>query len=79
MDGKSRGKSKLKKGRIRDLSKAVAALAVTALLETAIQKVAEDPRVRTKAKALGKALQERARVAGRKVSQVARKATTRPA
>lgn len=63
MAGKSRHKSKRKKGRIRNLVKTVAALAATALLETAIQKAAEDPRVRRKAQALGRALQNRARVA----------------
>jgi hypothetical protein len=61
----------------RKLGKAVIALAATALLEKAIQKATEDPRVRRKAEALGKAVQKRARLAGKTLARVARSAGER--
>jgi hypothetical protein len=63
MAGKYHHKSKPIKGGIRNLMKTVAMLAAATLLETTIQKAAENPRVHRKAKALGKALQGQARVA----------------
>jgi hypothetical protein len=57
----------------RNLVKTAAALAATALVEKAIQKAAEDPRVRRKAKAVGKALKQRAKAAGKKITNVIRK------
>ena len=50
----------------RNLAKTAAALVATALLEKAIQKAAEDPRIRRKAKALAEALVKRAQAAGKK-------------
>ncbi len=57
----------------RNLAKTVAVLAATALVEKAIQKAAEDPRVRRKAKAIGKALKKRAKAAGKKIARVIKK------
>lgn len=54
----------------RNLAKTAAALAATALLEKAIQKAAEDPRIRRKVKAVAKALGKRARAAGKKIAKV---------
>ena len=53
----------------KGLARTAAVLAATALLEKAIKKAAEDPRVRRKAKAVGKALKKRAKAAGKKVSK----------
>lgn len=53
----------------RNLAKAAAALAATALLEKAIQKAAEDPRIRRKAKALAEALLKRAQATGKKITK----------
>jgi hypothetical protein len=78
MAGRSRSTaSPAPAGRSRRLGKTVIALAATALLEKAIQKAVEDPRVRRKAKALGKALQKGAGIAGRKLTRVARSAGKR--
>jgi hypothetical protein len=57
----------------RNLAKTAAALAATALVERAIQKAAEDPRIRRKAKAVAKALKKRAKAAGKKITKVIRK------
>jgi hypothetical protein len=57
----------------KSLAKTAAALAATALVEKAIQKAAEDPRIRRKAKAAGKALKKRAKAAGKKITKVLRK------
>jgi hypothetical protein len=57
----------------KGLAQTAAALAATALLEKAIKKAAEDPRVRRKAKAVGKALKKRAKAAGKKISKAIRK------
>ena len=57
----------------KNLAKTAAALAATALLEKAIQKAAEDPRIRRKAKAVAEALVKRAQAAGRKISKAVRK------
>lgn len=57
----------------KGLAKTAAVLAAMALLEKAIKKAAEDPRVRRKAKAVGKALKKRAKAAGRKISKAIRK------
>jgi hypothetical protein len=51
------------------LAKTAAALAATALVEKAIQKASENPRVRRKAKAIGKALKKRAKAAGKKIAK----------
>lgn len=57
----------------KNLAKTAAALAATALLERAIQKAAEDPRIRRKAKAVAEALVKRAQAAGKKISKAVRK------
>jgi len=59
----------------KTLARTAAALAATALVEKALQKAAEDPRVRRKAKAVGKALKKRAKAAGKKISKAFRKRT----
>ena len=57
----------------KNLAKTAAALAATALLEKAIQKAAEDPRIRRKAKAVAEDLLRRAQAAGKKISKAVRK------
>lgn len=57
----------------KGLAQTAAVLAATALLEKALQKAAENPRVRRKAKAVGKALKKRAKAAGKKISKAFRK------
>ena len=57
----------------KNLAKTAAALAATALLEKAIQLAAKDPRVRRKAKAVGKALKKRAKATGKKITKVIKK------
>jgi hypothetical protein len=57
----------------KGLAPAAAALAASALLEKAIQKAAEDPRVRRKAKAIGRALKKGAKAAGKKIAKAVRK------
>jgi hypothetical protein len=57
----------------RNLAKTAAVLAATALVEKAIQKAAEDPRIRRKAKTVVKALKKRAKAAGKKIAKVIRK------
>jgi hypothetical protein len=53
----------------KNLAKTAIALAATALVEKAIQKASENPRVRRKAKAVGKAVKKRAKAAGRKIAK----------
>ena len=53
----------------KSLAKTAVALAATVLAEKAIQKAAQDPRVRRKVKAVGKALKKRVKAAGKKISQ----------
>jgi hypothetical protein len=55
------------------LAKTAVALAATALLEKAIKKASEDPRVRRKAKAVGKALKKRVNRAGKKIAKAIKK------
>jgi hypothetical protein len=57
----------------KDLAKAGAALVATALVEKAIQKAAEDPRVRRKAKSVGRALKQRVKAAGKKITTAIKK------
>jgi hypothetical protein len=57
----------------KGLAQTAAALAATALVEKAIQKAAKDPRVRRKAKAIGKSLRKGAKAAGKKISKAVRK------
>jgi hypothetical protein len=57
----------------KGLAPAAAALAASVLLEKAIRKAAEDPRVRRKAKAIGRALKKGAKAAGKKISKAIRK------
>ena len=57
----------------KNLAKTAAALAATALLEKAIQKAAEDPRIRRKAKAMAEALLKQAQAAGKKIAKAVRK------
>ncbi len=64
------------KPQLRNLAKTAAAIAATALLEKAIQKAAEDPRVRRKAKAVGKALKKRVKAAGKQISRAIKKRAT---
>jgi hypothetical protein len=73
MAGRTKARSETPRpGKTKKLGKTVIALAATALVEKAIQKAAEDPRVRRKAKALGKAVQKRVGVAGKKIIRVAK-------
>jgi hypothetical protein len=53
----------------KGLVQTAAALAATALVEKAIQKAAEDPRVRRKVKSVGTALKKRAKAARSKISK----------
>jgi hypothetical protein len=57
----------------KGLAQTAAALAATALVEKAIQKATKDPRVRRKAKAIGKSLKKRAKAAGKRISKAVRK------
>lgn len=57
----------------RNLAKTAAVVAATALVEKAIRKAAEDPRVRRKAKAVGKALKKGAKAAGKKIAKALKK------
>ena len=51
----------------KSLAKTAAVLAATALAEKAIQAAAKNPRVRRKAKAIGKAVAKRVKAAGKKI------------
>jgi hypothetical protein len=53
----------------KGLIQTAAVLAATALAEKAIQKAAEDPRVRRSAKAAGKALTKRVKAVSRKLTK----------
>jgi hypothetical protein len=53
--------------KLRKLGKTAAALAATALLEAAVQKVLKDPKFRRKAAALVKAAEKRSKTAGKKL------------
>jgi ElaB/YqjD/DUF883 family membrane-anchored ribosome-binding protein len=66
-----------KPGRASKLAKSVLALAATALVEKAIQKAAQDPKIRRKVEALIKAAEKRVRGAGKKVSRAAKSAAKR--
>jgi hypothetical protein len=58
----------------KGLAQTAIALAAAALVEKAIQKAAEDPRVRRKVEALVKAAKKRVRSAGKKASRAAKSA-----
>jgi hypothetical protein len=67
-------KQQQKKG----LVQTAAVLAATALLEKAVQKAAEDPRVRRKAKAAGKKVAKTIKATTRKISKgIKRRRSTR--
>ena len=53
----------------KDLVQTAAVLAATALIEKAVQKAAEDPRVRRKAKAAGKKVAKTMKATTRKISK----------
>jgi hypothetical protein len=57
----------------KGLLKTAAALVATALVEKAIQKAAENPRVRRKAKAAAKNLNKRAKVLRKKIKGVVKR------
>lgn len=57
----------------KSLVKTAAVLAAAALIEKAVQKAAEDPRVRRKVKAVGTALKKRAKATGKKISKAIQK------
>jgi len=70
----SRSKKPSKPRSTSKLAKSVIALAAAALVEKAIQKAAQDPKVRRKVEALVKAAEKRVRVAGKSVSRLAKSA-----
>jgi hypothetical protein len=57
----------------KNLARTAVAVAATALLEKAVQKAAEDPRVRRKVKSVAKTLKKRAKAAGKKLTQAIKK------
>jgi hypothetical protein len=57
----------------RNLAKTAAALAASALLEKALERAAEDPRIRRKAKAVTQALKKRVKAFSKKVVKAAKK------
>jgi hypothetical protein len=62
----------------KGLVQTAAVLAATALIEKAIQKAAEDPRVRRKAKATGKKVAKTIKATTRKISKdIKRRRSTR--
>jgi hypothetical protein len=62
----------------KGLVQTAAVLAATALLEKAVQKAAENPRVRRKAKAAGKKVAKTIKAATRKISKgIKRRRSTR--
>jgi hypothetical protein len=73
----SRSGKTSKPGSASKLAKSVIALAAAALVEKAIQKAAQDPRIRRKVEALIKAAEKSARAAGKKVSRAAKSARKR--
>jgi hypothetical protein len=66
-----------KEGKTRRLAKAALGLLATAVLKEAVQTAANDPRVRRKAKAVGRAIARRAKTAGRKMTRTAKRARGR--
>ena len=66
-----------KPGNASKLAKSVIALAATALLEKAIQKAAQDPKIRRKVEALIREAAKRVGVAGKKVTRAAKSAGKR--
>jgi hypothetical protein len=58
-----------KGGKVRNLGKTAVALAATALLEAAVQKVMKDPKFRRKVAALVEQAGKRTKSAGRKLSR----------
>lgn len=58
-----------KGGKVRRLGKAAVALAATALLEAAVQKVMKDPKFRRKVAALVEEAGRRSKAAGKKLSR----------
>jgi hypothetical protein len=67
-----------KGGKVRGLGKTAIALAATALLEAAVQKVMKDPKFRRKLVALVESAGKRSKSAGRKLSRaVSRRAKGR--
>jgi hypothetical protein len=58
-----------KGGKIRNLGKTAVALAATALLEAAVQKVMKDPKFRRKLVALVETAGKRSKAAGKKLSR----------
>ena len=70
----SRSKKPSKPRSTSKLAKSVIALAAAALVEKAIQKAAQDPKVRRKVEALVKAAEKRVRVARKSVSRLAKAA-----
>jgi hypothetical protein len=62
----------------KGLVQTAAVLAATALIEKAVQKAAEDPRVRRKAKAAGKKVAKKVRATARKIGKgIKRRRSTR--
>ena len=57
----------------KNLAKTAAVLAATALAEKALQAAARNPRVRRKAKAVGKAVAKRVKAAGKKIGKAIKK------
>jgi hypothetical protein len=70
----SRSGKTRKRGTASKLAKSAIVLAAAALVEKAIQKAAQDPKVRRKVEALVKAAEKRVRVAGKSVSRLAKSA-----
>jgi hypothetical protein len=67
-----------KGGKVRSLGKTAMAVAATALLEAAVQKVMKDPKFRRKLVALVEAAGKRSKSAGKKLSRaVSRRAKRR--
>ena len=58
-----------KGGKVRSLGKTAVALAATALLEAAVQKVLNDPKFRRKVTALVESAGRRTKTAGKKLSR----------
>jgi hypothetical protein len=67
-----------KSGKVKSLGKTAVALAATALLEAAVQKVMKDPKFRRKLVALVESAGKRSKSAGKKLSKaVSRRAKRR--
>lgn len=73
----SRSGKTSKPGSASKLAKSVIALAAAALVEKAIQKAAQDPKIRRKVEALVKAAEKRVRVAAAKRVKKVRKLVQR--